>query len=140
MNILFLTISRMDGIDAHGIYHDLLRQFRDNGHNVYIISPYEARVGRDTEYRFENGVHELHIRIGNITKCGKIEKGISMLKLEKQYLNALKHYFSDVCFDLVLYPTPPITLAGVVKYIKKRDNAITYLMLKDIFQIGRAHV
>ena len=46
---------------------------------------------------------------------------------------AIKKYFADVKFDLVLYSTPPITFAGVVSYIKKRDNAKSYLLLKDIF-------
>lgn len=31
------------------------------------------------------------------------------------------------------YSTPPITLVGVVEYIKKRDHAVSYLLLKDIF-------
>jgi glycosyltransferase involved in cell wall biosynthesis len=34
---------------------------------------------------------------------------------------------------LVLYATPPITFANTIGYIKKRDRAITYLLLKDIF-------
>jgi glycosyltransferase involved in cell wall biosynthesis len=42
-------------------------------------------------------------------------------------------YFSDVTFDLVLYATPPITLYRAVRYVKKRDKAFCYLMLKDIF-------
>ena len=36
-------------------------------------------------------------------------------------------------FDFVLYTTPPITLVSAVEYVKKRDNAKTYLLLKDIF-------
>ena len=46
---------------------------------------------------------------------------------------ALKKYFPDVRFDLVLYSRTPITLVGVVEYIKKRDHAKTFLLLKDIF-------
>ena len=34
---------------------------------------------------------------------------------------------------MILYSTPPITFCGVVEYFQKRDNAKTYLMLKDIF-------
>ena len=34
---------------------------------------------------------------------------------------------------MVLYPTPPITHFKTVKYIKKRDGAKSYLLLKDIF-------
>ena len=36
-------------------------------------------------------------------------------------------------FDLVLYSTPPITLQKAVSYVKNRDGAATYLLLKDIF-------
>lgn len=133
MNILFLSLVRKDSIEEPGIYTDLLRQFRNNGHSVYIVSPYEKRLARETTCYEKNGAHMLYVRIGNITKCGKIEKGISTLKVEKQYLSAIKKYFSEVHFDLVLYSTPPITLVGVVEYIKKRDNAKTYLLLKDIF-------
>ena len=133
MNILFLTIGRMDSISSHGIYPDLLRQFRDNGHSVYVVSPRERRTGLSTELRADEGVHMLYVSVGNITKCGKLEKGISTLMIEGQYLNAIKRYFGSVRFDVVLYSTPPITLVGVVKYLKKRDNARTYLLLKDIF-------
>lgn len=133
MNILFLTIGRMESIETHSLYPDLLREFRRNGHNVYVVSPYEKRTGKNTEYVQQNGVHMLYVRIGNITKCGKIEKGLSTILIEKQYLSAIKRCFTAVKFDLVLYSTPPITLAGVVKYIKNRDQAKTYLLLKDIF-------
>ncbi len=133
MNILFLTIGRMGSIEDHGIYPDLLRYFRDKGHNVYTVSPYEKRTGLNTELKNENGVKMLHVRIGNIIKCGMIEKGISTLQIERLFLKAIKRYYADVKFDLVLYSTPPITFAKVIRYIKKRDGAKTYLMLKDIF-------
>ena len=53
--------------------------------------------------------------------------------IESQFLNAIKKYFADIKFDLILYPTPPITFVKVVEYVKKRDGAKTYLLLKDIF-------
>ena len=53
--------------------------------------------------------------------------------LEHRFKKAIKNYFADITFDLILYPTPPITLTDAVEYVKKRDNAYTYLMLKDIF-------
>ncbi|MBQ3182176.1 MAG: glycosyltransferase family 4 protein [Clostridia bacterium] len=133
MNILFLTIGRMDSIESRGIYTDLLREFRDRGHNVYVVSQREKRTGLHTELIVDKGARMLRVRIGNITKCGRIEKGISTLRIEGQYLKAIKKYFKDVRFDLVMYSTPPITFVGAVEYIKKRDGAKTYLLLKDIF-------
>ena len=50
MNVLFMTIGKMDDIEEHTIYCDLLRYFRDAGHSVYTISPYEKRTGLQTAH------------------------------------------------------------------------------------------
>ena len=39
MNIIFLTISRITDINARGIYTDLMRKFRDEGNQIYIVTP-----------------------------------------------------------------------------------------------------
>ena len=62
-----------------------------------------------------------------------IEKGFSTLLIDKKMVVGINTYFKNVNFDLIIYCTPPITFLNVVKYIKKRDNAKTYLLLKDIF-------
>lgn len=72
-------------------------------------------------------------RIGNIQKSSVVEKGISTVMLGSDLRRAVKRDFSDIKFDLVLYPTPPITFLDVVEYVKRRDGATAYLMLKDIF-------
>lgn len=133
MNILFLTTGRMDNIEQRSLYPDLLRYFRDKGHNIYTVSSYEKREGRETEIINENGAHMLHVKIGNLTQTNKIEKGFSTLRIEKLYLNAIKKHFSNIKFDLVMYSTPPITLVKVIEYIKERNHCQTYLLLKDIF-------
>lgn len=56
-----------------------------------------------------------------------------MLLLERQYLHAIRKYFTNVYFDLILYSTPPITFNQVIESEKKRCVARTYLLLKDIF-------
>ena len=67
MNVLFMTIGKMDNIEEHTIYCDLLRYFRDAGHSVYTISPYEKRTGLQTAYEEKNGIHMLHVRTGNVS-------------------------------------------------------------------------
>lgn len=106
-------------------------EFIKNGHKVYCISPAEKKTGIQTHFE-ENG-HLLKLRIGNIQKTNIIEKGVSTIMIELQFVSAIKKYFGNVKFNLVLYSTPPITLANAVNYIKSRDGAKTYLMLKDIF-------
>lgn len=133
MNILFLTLYHIDSLHSRGIYEDLLREFVNHNHNVYVISPIERRYNSDTTLHTEGNAHILELKTGNIQKTNIIEKGISTLLIEHQFIAAIKKYFSHITFDLVLYSTPPITLAGVVEFIKKRDNAKTFLLLKDIF-------
>lgn len=133
MNILFLNNGRFSPIESHTMYSDLMRQFRDNGHSVHIISGNERRLEKLPEYYEDNGVKCICVKIGNLTKCSLIEKLWTTLSMPKQYINGIKKYLSETKFDLVIFPTPPISLLGVVKYIKKRDGAKFYLLLKDIF-------
>ena len=135
MNILFLTMSSIvENIETSGIYTDLMRKFRDEGHEVYIIYPRERRLGQSTELKTNKHIHSLGVKTLNVTKANIIEKGLGQVLLELQFKRALKKYFGDVKFDLILYSTPPITFTKVVKYAKRlNDEALSYLLLKDIF-------
>lgn len=134
MNIVFLTISHVADVEEHGIYTDLIRKFRDEGHQVYIISANERRHGLRTSLKEDHGVYILNVKTLNIQKTNLIEKGLGTLLLERQYRCAIRKYFKDISFDLILYSTPPITFTNVVKYLKKKNpEAVSYLLLKDIF-------
>lgn len=133
MNILFLSIGEFNSIYQREIYPDFLREFVNRGHEVYIVSSLEKRKEKETEIITEGHAHLLKVKIGNITKTTLVEKGISTVLLERQYKSAIKKYLSDIKVDLIMYSTPPITLAGVIKYAKKYYKAKTYLLLKDIF-------
>lgn len=133
MNILFLTISKIYDLKDHDIYQDLMRTFNENGHNVYIVTPSEKRNGNKTcLYQSEN-CNVLKVKVGNLSNCSLIEKGISTVTLKYSYLHAIKKYLSTIKFDLILYATPPITIMPIVLKLKKKNNAKSYLMLKDIF-------
>lgn len=134
MNVIFVTLSNINSIKERGIYADLMRKFRDEGHHVYIVSPSERRLGQQTHVIDTDGVKILKVKTLNIQKTNVVEKGIGTLLIERQYQNAIKSFFSDLKFDLILYSTPPITFTNVVRFLKKRNpQAISYLLLKDIF-------
>lgn len=133
MNILFLSIGDIPSIKHREIYPDLLREFVKNHHNVYVVCSRERRKNLPTEVVEEDGATLIKVRIGNITKTNLIEKGISTLLVNALYKRAIKKYLSHVRFDLVMYSTPPITLVDCIEYVKQRDHAKTYLLLKDIF-------
>lgn len=108
-----------------------MREFVKNNHSVYVACANQS--GNDTFIENESQLHILRVATGKLTKTNIIRKGISTLMVETQFKNAIKKYFKDVKFDLVMYSTPPITFADVIAFVKKRDGAKSYLLLKDIF-------
>lgn len=134
MNVIFLTLSRIVDVEERGIYQDLMRKFRDEGHQVYIVSPVERRLGLETVLQEKNGVRILNVKTLNVQKTNVVEKGIGTLLINRQYKSAIKKFLGSIKFDLILYSTPPITLVGLVKYLKAQNpKAVNYLLLKDIF-------
>lgn len=133
MNIVFLTLVEINSIEERGLYQDLLRKFRDEGHSVIIVTPVERRRDIATNFIKKDGVEILQVKTFNIQKTNIIEKGIGTLAIEYQYLSAIKKFISDRKIDLVFYSTPPITFAKVIEYIKRKNQAKSYLLLKDIF-------
>lgn len=134
MNIIFLTLARITNLEGRGIYQDLMRKFRDEGHKVYVVAPVERRLGQETALSECSGVNILNVKTLNIQKTNIVEKGIGTLLIEPQFKAAIKKYLGNVKFDLITYSTPPITFTSVVKYLKKENpHAISYLQLKDIF-------
>jgi hypothetical protein len=133
MKILFLTLARINSIDSQGIYPDLLRKFRDNGHEITIVNPTERKFRKSTSYISVEGVKILNVWTTNFQKTNIIEKGITTLLIEFYYYIAIRKYLCFKDFDLILYSTPPITFTNLIKKLKKISSAKTYLLLKDIF-------
>ena len=133
MNILFLSLTFSEP-DHVSMYEELLQVFRRNGDAIYVACAKEKRSKTPVGLFDHNGLKLLRIATGNITgNIGKIEKGISTLMIDRLFLKAIEKHFSDVKFDLILYPTPPITFLNTIASIKQRTGAKTYLLLKDIF-------
>ena len=134
MNVLFLTIGDFEDLSAGSVHVDLVKKFASKGHRVYVACKDERPDCKKVVLESVSGISFLRIRTGGIKKNTNIlQKGLSTITLEGRYLKAIKGYLSDVKFDLVLYHTPPVTFARGVDYIKKRDGAMSYLLLKDIF-------
>lgn len=132
MKILFITIGEFTNLHNQGIYTDLMREFLKNNNSIYVVCANQSE--NEKNHVYSNGdFNILRVRTGRLTKNNIIKKGLSIILVETQFKNAIKKHFKDIKFDLVVYTTPPITFANVVDYVKKRDNAKSYLLLKDIF-------
>ncbi len=120
-----------------GIYPDLINEFAENGNEIYVVSPCEEKnKSRYKLIREKGRIHLVSALIPDYYGVGLIKKGISSLLIGKRFLEAINKAIPTVKFDLILYSTPPITFSSVIEKIKKKDNAFTYLLLKDIWPQG----
>ncbi len=133
MNVLFLMIIPPDLKKNPSLYSELMEEFRDNGHQVYVAAIDEKKNRRKTRITEDCGIKILHIRTGNLFNVNPIVKGLTTVSLGRLFRKEIGRYYGDIRFDLVLMPTPPITFAPVLSYIKQRDGAKSYLILRDIF-------
>lgn len=123
--ILFLSISFKDRKGS--IYNDLVDSLVERGHFVTVISSSENKNIERNNYRLI-GFNK------NVTgKANLIKKGIDTVLIGRKFKKIIKSKLVNESFDLIIYATPPITLNLPVQYSKKKFNAKTYLMLKDIF-------
>ena len=133
MNILLLTLTF--SVSGHtSMYEDLLDVFVRNGHNVYVACSNDSRSSEPCGIQQWNNKTVLRINTGNITgNVNIIKKGLTTVLIDYYFKKALRKHFKNIHVDLILYPTPPITLANTIAWAKKHYKARTYLMLKDIF-------
>lgn len=132
MKILFLTL--VYSSKGNSIYKDLIDELCKNGNEVFVVSAVERRERKNTYlYSESENLKVLNIKTLNIQKTNMFEKGVGILTLERKFINAINKFYKREKFDLILYSTPPITFEKVISFIKRRDGAKTYLLLKDIF-------
>lgn len=133
MKILFISISRIQSIETKGIYTDLLRKFKEDGHELFILSPNERKYNDKTNFYYKDHVAYLNVWTTNIQKTNLFEKVLSTFLIEYFMYFSVKKYINYKELDLIIYSTPPITLTFLINKLKKASNAYTYLLLKDIF-------
>jgi len=134
VNVLFLMISFPDIKKDSNLYSDLAEEFRNNGHQVYLATLLEKKYNRNTYLERVKELNILRVKAGDWFNINSvIKKGLTTVTIAYYFKKAIQKYFNNIKFDLVIYPTPPITFAPVVKYIKKRDKCKSYLILRDIF-------
>ncbi|PKE65095.1 glycosyltransferase WbuB [Macrococcoides caseolyticum] len=133
MKILFITLLDLEDLNQKGIYHDFVNELISRGNEVTVVCPSEKRFDGKTKIYNSKEATVLKVKVGNITKTTKIVKGINILRIERAYKKAINNYLENKKFELIVYSTPPITFNNLISYLKKKHNAKTYLLLKDIF-------
>ena len=131
MRVIFLGLAVPNMNEYHNMFTELVVEFRNNGHDIMVVAPtYDEKV---FGMQIEDGIPTLRVPTLELFGVGKIQKGLATLLLPYQYKRALKKSKIDLNFDLVMMPTPPITLVNVASWLKRKYGSKMYLILRDIF-------
>lgn len=127
--LLGLAVPNMD--NSINLYSEIVQEFRKNGHEVFVVAP--VMQGTSKGLHMEGGIKVLRIETMKLFGVGKFYKAIANLLLPYQFHRGMKAHKITLDFDLVLIPTPPITLMPLARKIKNKCGAKVYLILRDIF-------
>lgn len=157
MRLLFITIA-WPAPGERNLYSDLMEEFADRGVEVTVLATMPERETDGAvmagEWRkggllkaftmrkervlltVEMGIRVLRVSVPPIRKVSPWQKGFSLLFLAGRMERAARNYLADARVDLIMAPTPPVTLSPLYRKLKKRSGASFYLLLKDIWPQG----
>lgn len=133
MNFLFLPHKFPKGEKNTCLEKDFIKKLVEKGHNVYVATPTERRIGEETHLYEENGVKILYVKTGNRTKEYKlIEKIFTILSTPFLLKKGIRKYFSDIKIDYIVSYTPFMSNLGLIKSLTKFYLCKNVLFLWDI--------
>nr|BBE36395.1 glycosyltransferase [Erysipelothrix rhusiopathiae] len=134
MRVLFISLTSLESFEQEGIYSDLLREFISNSHDVTAITP-DSQLNKNFKKIRSLDNEIIKIKVPQVSGIqSKILKGINTILFPHILWRQMIKTIDVKEFDLVIYPTPPISIEKIIKKIKKKNKNIhTFLLLKDIF-------
>ncbi len=129
--ILFLALAYPKIPKSSNLYTDLMEEFRNQGHEVFVVAP--ALNNHEVGLIEEEGIQVIRVKTLPLLNVNPIRKGIANVLLPFQYKKAIKKYFQSTTLDLIIMPTPPVSLVSVAHWLKQRYQSNLYLILRDIF-------
>jgi glycosyltransferase involved in cell wall biosynthesis len=111
------------------MYTTLVEEFLNHGLEVTVVAPGNGKTG----IYVENGIPVLRVQSLPIKNVPNYLKGISNVLLPYLFERALNQFYKEKSFDVIISPTPPITLVDLAAKLKRKFGAKFYLILRDIF-------
>ncbi|RAZ80722.1 MULTISPECIES: glycosyltransferase family 4 protein [Planococcaceae] len=133
MKILYISTSFPKAQESSTIYTDLAEELTNQNHQVTVVVSEEKKKTNETSISIERGMKVLRVVTGNLYDVGILEKGITIFLMQYQMKKAIKDHLNHKEYDLILFESPPVTIASIVKWAMKYYDCPSYLMLKDIF-------
>ncbi len=131
MNVLFLMQTYININVADAMYNSLVSEFIFYGHQVTVVASNEGHGS--TILTTEGKAEVLRVRTLPFMNIPNFVKGLANILLPLHYRLAIRQHLKNRTYDLIVTPTPPITLTSLAKQCKKEYNAKLLLVLRDIF-------
>ena len=127
MNILYLSAVPFKIDKNPSIYTDLIQELTNFGDKITVVSIDNSLKPFQIKKVTQKNIDLICIGSFKLYNVSIFRKGLAILSLPFFMKKGLKK------LDMILYETPPITWAGIVSQLKKKNNTKSFLMLKDIF-------
>ncbi len=130
MNILFLFVSLPQLDSGNSIFASLIKQFKDNGHNVFVAA--KAKNSHETTIGVEYGINVLRIGSNEFTGVSNnIKKALAYQEYTLKLRTLTYKYFKNEKIDLIISHSLPPELPFAVGILKKRFGCKFMLIQSD---------
>jgi len=112
---------------------DLCEELAVRGHEPVVIVPDSGLTTRFVEEKSE-GVTILRLAAPRTRGLGWFRRAMSEMWLPFAMIRSLRgSNFSTTRWDSVVWYSPPVFFGPLIRLLRKRSSAVTYLILRDIF-------
>ena len=132
MNILYLSTVFPAEQEGATIYTDLAEALHEAGHQMTVAAAGNTADGV-TRLGTERNLSVLRVHTAPYYNVNFIRKGMAAYLLPRRMIRGIKKYIGKQAFDLILFESPPVTLAKTAAWAMKYFKCPSFLMLKDIF-------
>jgi glycosyltransferase involved in cell wall biosynthesis len=112
--------------------HDLGVELSNQGHKVIVVTP-DSTLTVPCKTQKEDNITVLRVKTGRIKGVSKLIRAVNEIKLSSIIWKNAKSFFEENPCDLIIFYSPTIFFAKLVKRLKDLWNCRAYLILRDIF-------
>lgn len=130
MNILFLFVSVPNLDKSNNIFASLIKEFKKQGHNVFVSTKEENKL--PTRVNYEAGIPVLRIKSRDFKGVkSSVKKALAYQEYTIKQAYKTYRVFKKERIDLIISHSLPPELAFTTNYLKKRYNCKIYLIQTD---------
>jgi glycosyltransferase involved in cell wall biosynthesis len=112
--------------------HELGIGLRRQGHEVTVLTPSD-RVSEAMQVTVEEGLRIARVKSGRIKGTARVFRAIRELSLSRSLWRRARQFLLANPADLIIFYSPTIFFAELVRLLKRHWGCPAYLILRDIF-------